>query len=116
DHLLLLAEVQRLEMTTPAQIPDMHLVAVFAAEQQVGLKPILDHVRLPPFAGEQGVETKMPPEIIMEKLRAPVHLPLAQHVERLAIQHKDSAGAIAVRSAQRAHVNSFRTAMGGVRA
>ena len=86
-------------------------MAVFAVEQEVGLQAGLDHVRRAPLAGEHGVEAEMPPEIVMENLRAAIHLPLAQHVERLAIQHEDAAGTVAVGRAKRADVEAFRSAM-----
>ena len=77
DHLLLFAQIQRLDMAAAAQVPDVHLMAIFATEEKVRLKSALDHVRRTPFAGEQRVESQMPPEIILKKLGSPVHLPLA---------------------------------------
>jgi hypothetical protein len=77
DHLLLLAQIERLSMASSAQVPNVHLMAVFAAEEKVGLQSSLNHVRGAPLASEQRVESQMPPEIVLKKLRAPVHLPLA---------------------------------------
>src|ERR1043166_3861722 len=57
----------------------------------------------------------MPPEIVVEKLRAAVHFPLAEHLKGFAIQHEDAPRSFAIRSAQRAHVYAFRSAMNRVR-
>jgi len=59
----------------------MHLVPVLAAEQKVGLDAIFNHVGGAHSAGEQSVETEVPPEVVMEKLRAALHFPLAQEIE-----------------------------------
>ena len=91
-------------------------MAVFVAQQEVGLQAVFDHVRRAPLAGEHGVETEMPPEVVMEYLRAAIHLPLAQHVERFAVEHEDAAGTVAVGRAERADVEAFRAAMHRVRA
>ena len=45
-------------MATAAKIPDVHLMTVFAAEQQVGLESVFDHVGRAPFAGHQRVESQ----------------------------------------------------------
>ena len=43
-------------MASPAQIPDVHLMTIFAAEEQVGLQSVLDHIRRAPLTTEQYVE------------------------------------------------------------
>src|SRR6185436_271062 len=68
------------------------------------------------FARQQSVETQVPPEIVMQELLAAIQFPLAQDVERLAIQHENSTGTIAVGSSERADVNALGTAMNRVRA
>ena len=50
NQLLLFAEVECLEMTAPTQIPNVHLMTVLAAEEQIWLEPVFDHVRRSPFA------------------------------------------------------------------
>src|SRR5262245_23172652 len=57
----------------------------------------------------------MPPEIVLKKLWAPIHLPLTQNVERFAVEHENAAGAVAIRRAERADVNTFRPAVNCVR-
>src|SRR5215813_5805974 len=57
----------------------------------------------------------MPPEIVLKKLWAPIHLPLTQNVERFAVEHENAARPVAIRGAQRAHVNGFRSTVNRVR-
>src|SRR5262249_27832338 len=51
----------------------------------------------------------------MQKLLAAVDFPLTENFERLAVEHEDTARAIAVRRAERAHVNTFRPAVNCMR-
>src|SRR5713101_5412500 len=115
DHLLLFAQIERLDMASSAQVPNVHLMAVFTAEQQVGLQSVFDHVRRAPLAAQQGVETQMPPEIVMKKLRSTVHFPLAQNVERFAIEHENAARAVAIGRSECANINAFRATVNRVR-
>src|SRR5947208_13285252 len=57
----------------------------------------------------------MPPEIVMQKLWAPTHLPLTQDFERFTIEHENTARAVAIGCSKRANVNPFRAAMNRVR-
>src|ERR1700704_1589213 len=57
----------------------------------------------------------MPPKIVMQKLRAAVHLPLTENLECFAIEHKNAARAVTIRCSKRTHVNAFRPAMNRVR-
>src|ERR1044071_765650 len=101
-------------MPAPTQIPNVHLMTVFATEEQIGLQPVFDHLRRAPFAAHQRVETEVPPEIVMQELRAAVHLPLAQDLERLAIEHEDATRAVAIGCAERADVDPLRPTMNRV--
>src|SRR5436190_11888680 len=102
-------------MPASTQIPDMHLMAIFAAEEEVRLQSVFDHIRRAPFATQQRVETQMPPEIVMQKLRAPTHLPLTKDFERLTIEHENTPGAVAIGCSKRANINPFRATMNRVR-
>src|SRR4030095_2240493 len=102
-------------MPAATQIPDMHLVSVFAAEEQIRLHSIFDHVRRAPFAAQHRIEPQMPPEIVMQKLRAPIHLPLTQDFERLTIEHENAPRAVAIGCSKGANVNAFRPTMNRVR-
>src|SRR5881397_3488 len=114
-HLLFAAQVEGLKMSPPSQIPHVHLMTVFAAKKQIRLNSVFDHVRRSPFAGEQGVESQVPPEIVMQKLWAAVDFPLTQDLERFAIEQENTARAVAIRRAEGANVNTFRSTMNGVR-
>src|SRR6266699_1660443 len=115
DHLLLLAQIERLDMASSPQVPNVHLMAVFAAEKQLRLQSTFDHVRRAPLATQQGVETQMPPEIVMKKLRSTVHFPLAQNVERFAIEHENAARAVTIGRSECANINAFRATVNRVR-
>jgi hypothetical protein len=60
------------------------------------LNSVLDHVRSAPLAAEQRVEPKVPPKIVVQKLIAAVDFPLAEDIERLAIEHENAAWPVAV--------------------
>src|SRR6266403_3072203 len=115
NHLLLTAQIERLQMATAAQVPDVHLMPVFTVKQKVGLEPAFDHVWRAPFAGQQCVESQMPPKIIMQELRTPIHFPLAQDLERFAIEHENTAWAVAIGRSECADVNGFRATVNRVR-
>src|SRR5438552_5218196 len=102
-------------MPASTQIPDMHLMSIFAAEEEVRLQSVFDHIRRAPFATQQRVEPQMPPEIVMQKLWAPTHLPLTKDFERLTIEHENTPRAFAIGCSKRANVNAFRPAMNRVR-
>src|SRR5438552_17308235 len=116
NHLLPFAQIERLKMASSAQVPNVHLMAVFAAEKQLRLQSTFNHVRRAPLAAQQGVETQMPPKIVMKKLWSTVHFPLAQNVECFAIEHENAARAVAIGRPERTHVNAFRSAVNRVRA
>src|SRR5690606_6996035 len=89
--------------------------AVLAAQQQLRVHAVLDHVRRAPLAGDHRVVAQVPPEVVRELLRAPLLLPAPLHLERLVVQHEDAARAVAVRRAQRVHVDAVRPAVHRVR-
>src|SRR5437016_13273139 len=115
NHLLLFAQIERLKMASSAQVPNVHLMAVFAAENQLRMQATFDHVRRAPLAAQQGVETQMPPVIVMKKLRSTVHFPLAQNVERFAIEHENAARAVTIGRSECANINAFRATVNRVR-
>ncbi len=89
-------------------------MAVFAGQKQVRLQSAFNHVRRAPLAAQQRVETQMPPKIVMKKLRTTVHFPLAQNLERFAIEHENAAWAVTIGRPERTDVNAFRAAMNRV--
>src|SRR5438309_7001414 len=102
-------------MTPLGQIPDVHLLAITATQQNFRVYAILHHVGRSPFAADDRVESQVPPEIVCELLRSSVQLPLSEDLEALVIHYEDSAGAVAVWSSQRADQDAIGAAMNGVR-
>src|SRR5215471_12280045 len=102
-------------MTPLDQIPNVQLVPVAATQQYFRIHSILHHVGRAPFAGDDGVVSQVPPEVIREFLRAAIQLPFPENIEALMIHHENSAGTAAVRSSQRADQDSVGTAMNRVR-
>src|ERR1700694_2780657 len=105
------AEVKRLQMPAPAEIPQMQVVAVFALHQQVEVGAALDHVRRAPFAGDRDVVAEMPPEIVAEELGTAVDLPAAEHVKAFMVEQETSAGSATLGVAERAHVDGIGSAV-----
>src|SRR6185436_4956194 len=89
-------------MTPLQQIPDMQPVAVAATQQNFRIHSVLHHAGRSPFAGDDGVESQVPPEVISKFLRATIQLPLPEDIEALVIHHENSAGTTAVGSSVRA--------------
>src|SRR5260370_18661480 len=102
-------------MTPLEQIPDVQLVAVAATQQNFRMSLVFHHAGRYTFAGDDGVESQVPPEVISKFLRAAIQLPLPEDIEALLIHHENSAGTAAVRSSQRADKDSVGTAMNRVR-
>src|SRR5437870_13370791 len=102
-------------MPASTQIPDMHLMSIFAAEEEVRLQSVFDHIRRAPFATQQRVEPQMPPAIVRQKLWAPTHLPLTKDFERRTIEHENTARAFATGCSKGANVNALRPAVNRVR-
>src|SRR5580704_4564149 len=102
-------------MTPLEQIPDVQLVAVTATQQNFRIHSLIHHGGRSPFAGDDGVESQVPPEVISKFLRAAIQLPLPEDIEALLIHHENSARTAAVWSSQRADKDSVGTAMNRVR-
>jgi hypothetical protein len=114
-HLVLGAKVDRLLVAALLEVPDVELVAVLAAQQQLGDDPALDHVGKAPLAREQLVVADVPPDVVGELLRTSVDLPPAEDVERVVVEQEDPARTFAVGSAQRRHVEPVGAAVDRVR-
>src|SRR4051812_19228888 len=112
--LVLFAQVNTLGEPAIAQIPKIEVVPVLAIEEQVRLDTVLDHVRGAPLAADQGVVAEVPPEVVVQVLVAAVDLPAALHLEGVMIEHEDTAGTVAVGSAEGTDVNPIRAAVDGV--
>src|SRR5262249_26099090 len=86
-------------------------MAVPAAKQNLRIYSFHHHVGCSPFAGDDRVESQVPPEVVREFLRAAIQLPLPQDLETFVIHHKNSARTASIRCPQRADKDSTRTAM-----
>jgi len=114
--MVLVAEVDLLHVPAPAQVPEVQLVAVLAAEQQLADHAVLDHRRGAPLAGHRDVLGDVPPQVVGQILRTAVDLPPAEHLERLVVQQRDTAGPLlAVRAAEAGQVDALRSTVEGVR-
>src|SRR3984893_18318985 len=113
---MLRAEVDFLEVAALAQVPHVEPMAVVAFDQALEAESVFEHVGRPPFAGDRDVVADVPPEIVGEELWTAVDFPLAEHVEALVVEQKDSAGAAAVRATHGAYVDRVRAAMERMRA
>src|ERR1700694_6177607 len=94
----------------------MYVMAVLAAEQQLGIESRLEHVRRAPLAGHHDVISEVPPEVIREELRSALDLPTAEHIERIVVEHENAARPVAARRAERTHIDSVGCRGAGVRA
>ena len=102
-------------MTALWQIPDVDLVAVLACQQDLGVDAAFDHLGRAPFARNRRVVAEVPPEVVGELLGSAVDLPSALDRESVVVDHEDSTGRVAVRIAERTHVDPIGTAVDGVR-
>src|SRR5215471_11712565 len=110
-HLVFGAEIKRLKVAALAQIPNMEHMTVFAAEQQVRLHSMLNHVRRTPFAGDRDVVAEVPPEIVSEILRAAVHFPSAKHVKTFMIEQEQPSRTFPLGRSQGTDVDGIGSAM-----
>ena len=100
------------------EIPEVHPVAVPVGEQVFGNDAVLELRRQPPFARHHVVARQVPPEIVVELLRAAIDLPAPENLEGLAVHDEDAGrafGAVRPAAAERADVDALGAAMHGVR-
>ena len=116
NELVVRAEVDLLQVLALGQVPEVQAAAVLGAEQDFRHQAVLHRVRRAPFAGHHGVVAEVPPAVVAERLRAAVHLPASERLEALVVHDEDAAGRVALRVAERGHVDAARSAMDGVRA
>ncbi len=84
DHLMLGAEIERLQVAPLAQVPDVEGVTVLSAQQQLGIHAVLHHVRRAPFAGDHRVLAQVPGEVVGQVLRPAVPLPRARGTSKVS--------------------------------
>ena len=81
DHLLLLAQIKRLDVTPLAQVPDVQVVSVSALEELFRHDAAFNLARCAPLAGQQRILGEMPPEIVAKILWSDSHLPRTSKVK-----------------------------------
>ena len=117
-HLVVGAEIDRLDVAPGPQVPEVDLVAILVRQQVLRGEAVLGLRRQRPFARHHAVAWQVPPEVKVQSLRPAIDLPAAEDFERLAIHDEDAGrfiGAVLAATAQRADVDPFRSAMDGVR-
>ena len=117
-HLVIGAEIDRLNVAARSQVPEVNAVAVLVREQVFGNDAVLELRRKTPLAAHHIISRQVPPKVIVQGLRAAVDLPAAEDFECLAIDDEDARGAIGAvgpGAAERAHINAIRAAVDRVR-
>ena len=115
-HLVLRPEVDLLRVRALVEVPDVQLVAVLVAQQQLADQAVLDHVRRAPLGRDDRAEVEVPPEVVGQLLRAAVVLPRALDREVVVVEQEDAARAVALGVAERRDVDPVRPAVDRVRA
>ena len=116
-HLVLVADVERLQVLPATEIADVHRVAVLAPEQFLGNDAVLEHRGCSPLARHERVLVQVPPEVVLIALVAMLALPGSERLEGLAVELEDAARLVgAVRAAEAAHVDRVGATVRGVRA
>jgi hypothetical protein len=118
-HLMVFAQINRLNVFAAAQIPEVDLVAIFVAEQVFCNDPVLELRRQPPFGGNHIVSRQVPPEIIVLVLDTALDFVPSDNIESLAVHDENTRGAvraILAAAAEGRDVNPFRSAMDRMRA
>ena len=116
-HLMVGAEIDGLDISPGPQIPEVDPMAIFVREQILRHDAVLELRWQRPFARHHVVARQIPPEVIVQVLRATIDLPAPEDLERLAVHDEDarrSIGAVLAAAAERADVNAFRPAMNRV--
>ena len=112
-----LAQLDRLLQRALAQVPEVHAAAVVALADVLGVEPRLVGAGRAELRGGEDVLARLVPEVVVEgRVRAAV-LPAALDLERLRVDHREAAGAVAVGVAEHADDDVLaRHAVDGVRA
>src|SRR5437588_10316311 len=102
-------------MTAFVQVPDMHLVPVFAGQQQLRVDAILHHVRSAPFGRDHCVVSKVPPEIVSQVLWTTIFFPPPLQLKRVRVHQENTAGAVPVGRSECTAVDGVWSTMKGMR-
>ena len=115
-HLVFGAQVDFLDVTTAAQVPEVDFVAVVVVHDMFQDRAVLEHIGGAPFAGHDHVQTDVPPEVVGEQLGAAVELPAAQRFESVVVDAQYAAGRSAIGRPNAVQVDGVGAAMHGMKA
>src|SRR6202047_11555 len=117
-HLMVGAEIDRLDVSPLPKIPEVNPMAILVGEQILRHDPVLELRWQRPLARHHVVARKMPPEVIVQGLRTAIDLPPPEDMECLTV-HDETAGrpigTILAAATESADVNAFRPAVNSVR-
>src|SRR5450631_1822052 len=108
------AEIDRLDISSSTEIPEVDPMAILVREQILRHDPILKLRWQCPLARHHVVARQVPPEVIVQFLGTTIDLPASEDIEGLAIHDEDtgrSIGTVLAAATERADVNAFRPAM-----
>src|SRR6202041_1372079 len=117
-HLMVGTEINRLNVTSGSQIPEMDPMAVFVREKILRHDPVLELRRQPPLARHHVVAWQIPPEVIVQVLGTTIDLPASENIECLTVHDEHAGrpiGTILAAAPKGADVNTFRPAVDRVR-
>src|SRR3982074_523848 len=112
------AEIDRLNVTSVPEIPEVDSMAIFVREQILRHDPLLELRRQPPLARHHIIAWQVPPEVIVQGLGTTIDLPASEDIECLAVHDEDAGrpiGTVLATPPESAEVNPFRPPMARVR-
>ena len=117
-HLVIGAEIDRLDVSPRPQIPEVDPMAILVGEEILRHDPVLELRWQCPLACHHVIAWQVPPEVIVQGLRTTIDLPTSQDLECLAVHDEDagrSIGTILAAATESADVDTFGPAVDRVR-
>src|SRR6185437_11642730 len=113
-HLMIGAEIDRLNIPSSTEIPEVDAMTILVREKVLRHDPILELRRQRPLARHHVIAWQIPPEVIVQFLETTIDLPASEDIECLAVHDEDagrSIGTILTAPTKSADVNAFRAAV-----
>src|SRR6202022_4544447 len=82
-HLMIGAEIDRLDVSPRPKIPEVDPMAIFVREEILRHDSVLELRRQPPLARHHVVAWQVPPEVIVQRLGTATDLPASADIECL---------------------------------
>src|SRR5205823_12787183 len=92
----LLAEVDRLLERPVLEVPEVDPAAEAARGDVLEVEPLLVRVRVAELRREEHVLARLVPEVVVHRRPLAAVLPAALELERLRVENREAAGAVAV--------------------